>query len=353
MPKESVLTEAEKGTFKIEKFIFHIIIQQDFHPVYLEEVILSEGQIDFFKNRFKEISEGTQYFFPDKDKSELYQQCWAIIDDPEKNFIELSKKITYSFKQFHNKNTNDGVFITALVSVKDSRKLIFLLKLDHKKVYQYKINRNKALLEEIQNTFVEDKKAIQKAAIIDITDHYKWDVLAKDRTAASLETGIRDYFAKFLTVVELETPSKLTENAVKFANRWAIANMEELDPSQDISSYKSRAISYLMNANKFVTKDFINTVILDKDSERRERLSKSLKSYLDENGMSGQSFVPQKGSLSKIKKKNVRQTAEGIRIEWEGDAIESNLIIPHEKDEEGYYNIVIRTSDYMILDSSR
>lgn len=353
MAKESVLTEAEKATFKIEKFIFHIIIQQDFQPIYLDEVTLTESQEDFFKKRFSDISEGTQYFFPEKDKSELYQHSSAIISNPEANFIKLSKNITYSFKQFHNKNTNDGVFITALVSVQDSRKLIFLLKLDHRTVYQYKISRNKALLEEIKNTFVEDKKAIQKAAIIDVSDYYKWDVLAKDRTASGLESGIRDYFAKFLTVVELETPSKLTENAVRFANRWAIENKEELDPSQEVSSYKSRAINYLMNSNKFVTKEFINTVILDEDPVRREKLSKSFKSYLDEKGLSGQSFVPNKGSLSKAKKKNIRQTAEGIKIEWEGDPIESNLMIPSEKDKDGYYNIVIKTSDIKILDSSR
>lgn len=350
MPKESVLTEAEKGTFKIEKFIFHIIIQQDLNPLYLDEVTLTDTQEEFFKRRFSDISEGTQYFFPDKLRSELYKDSVELINDPDSNFIRLSKKITYSFKQFHNKNTNDGVFITALVSIQNTRKLIFLLKLDHRTVYQYKISRNRALLEEIKNTFVEDKKAIQKAAIIDVSDHYKWDVLAKDRTATNLESGIRDYFAKFLTVSELETPSKLTDNAVRFANRWAIENKEELDPAQDVSSYKSRAITYLMNANKFVTKEFINTVILDNDQVRREKLNKSLKSFLDEKGLSGQSFVPNKGSLSKAKKKNIRQTAEGIKIEWEGDPKESNLSIPSEKDRDGYYNIIIKTSDIKILD---
>ncbi|HEY1008603.1 MAG TPA: nucleoid-associated protein [Sphingobacteriaceae bacterium] len=351
MAKESVLTESEKDSFQIEKFIFHIIIQQDFDPIYLEEVALTDAQKEFFKKRFNDISEGTQYVFQDKDKSDLYRSCSNLMNDPANRFLEISKKITYSFKQFHNKNTNDGVFITALVSVQGSRKLIFLLKLDHRTVYQYKITRNRALLEEIKNTFVEDKKAIQKAAIIDISDHYKWDVLAKDRTATNTDAGIRDYFAKFLTVTELETPSKLTENAVKFANKWAIANLQDLDPEQEVSSYKSRAISYLLTSNKFDTEDFINTVILDSDPERRERLSKSFKSYLDEYGLTGQSFVPTRGVLTRSKTKNVRQTAEGIKIEWEGEASESNLTIAKESD--GYYHIRIKTSDLKILDSSR
>ena len=349
MPKESVLTEAEKESFKIEKFIFHIIIQQDPVPIYLDEVVLSESQELFFKKRFSDISQGTQYVFKEKDKSELFQDCTRLIDDPQKNFVDISKKITASFKGHHNKNTNDGVFITALVSVGEERKLIFLIKLDHRTVYQYKINRNRALLEEIKNTFVEDKKAIQKAALVDITDYYIWDVLATDRTAANSETGIREYFANFLTVTERETPSKLTENAVKFVNRWAIAHREDIDPAQEVSSYKSRAINYLLTTNKFDSDEFIKTVIMDEDVERRLSLASSLKSYLDEQGLSGQTFVPTKGSLTKTKKKHIRQTAEGIKFEWEGDPLESNLTIPSEKSKDGYYHILIKTSDIKIL----
>lgn len=136
-------------------------------------------------------------------------------------------------------------------------------------------------------------------------------------------------------------------------NRWAINNRGELDGSQDSSSYKNRAITYLQTSNKFITEDFIKMVILDEDPKRRDKLSESLKQYLDEQGLSGQSFVPNQGSLTNAKRKHIRQTAEGIRIEWQGDMTESNLKISSEKDQEGYYNIVIKTSDLKVLDNSR
>lgn len=353
MAKESVLTRTEKESFQIKKFIFHIIFKDDFQPEYLEEVTLNEAQENFFKSRFAEISEGTQFIFPDKKRAPLYQQCVDILAEPDRNFIEVSKRITYDFLKKHVKTTADGVFITALVSVSGSHTLIFLLKLDHTKVYQYKKNKkNKALLEEIKDTFSEDKRAIQKAAIVDITDHYKWDVLVKDRSAVQMDSGITDYFRRFLDVSELETPSKLTNLAVKVATRWASSNIADLDPDQDPSAYKTRAISYLKNADKFDGDEFIRFIVNDKDPKRKENLRQSLKALMDDMGLSGQSFRPTPGTLTKNQTKNVRQTAEQVKIEWQGEAIESNVHIPNEPDENGYYLITIRTTRITNLDRS-
>jgi len=351
MAKESVLSKAEKESFQIEKFIFHIIFKDDFQPEYLEEVTLNEAQEMFFKSRFSEISEGTQFIFPDKSRAPLYRQCVDILADPGLNFIETSKRITYDFLKKHVKTTTDGVFITALVSVSDTHTLVFLLKLDHTKVYQYKKNKkNKALLEEIKDTFSEDKRAIQKAAIVDVSDHYKWDVLVKDRSAAQMDSGITDYFRRFLDVSELETPSKLTELAVRVATRWASGNIGDLDPDQDPSAYKSRAISYLKSSDKFDSDEFINFIIYDKDPKRREILRESLKTLMDEMGLSGQSFRPNTGTLTKSQTKSVRETAEQVKIEWQGEAVESNVYIPNEPDEDGYFTITIKTTQINNLD---
>ncbi|GEP97669.1 nucleoid-associated protein [Chitinophaga cymbidii] len=355
MKKESGLSDSEKESFHIEKFIFHIIFAHEHVPTYLEEVSLTSEQEEFFKKRFGEISEGTQFVFKDKENSILYKNCKAIHDDPDANFIAMSKLITSLFRQHHKKTANDGVFITALVSMKNAQKLVFLLKLDHRIVYQYKTTRNRALLEEIKNTFIEDKKAIQKAALVDISDHYKWDVLAKDRSAVSMPKPITDYFYNFLEVIERETPGRLTELAVKFTNSWAVQSNAELDPNQDPASYKSRAINYLMAADKFKTTDFINAVINsdDPDDERRERLRKSFRDFLGEKGLSGQTFVPFKDSLTTARKKNVRLTAEGIKIEWMGDPAESNLTISPQKDKDGFFNITIKTTKIDILDNAK
>lgn len=349
MAKESVLTQAEKDSFKIKRFIFHIIKQDEFNPIYLDEVILTDEQTKFFQARFADVSQGTQFEFNDKSTSDVYKKCKAIIQDPDKNFLQASKDLTASFKSHHiKKSTNDGVFITALVSVMDKTDLIFLLKLDNRKVYGYSIKERKAMMEEIKNTFVEDYKAVQKIAIVNVVGYRVWDVIARDRNAAPGK-AIRDFFADFLTVHERETPYVLTGKVVSAIRQWAIANKALLDPAQEVSSYKNRAVDYLRNSNKVRSKDLINTVIHDDNSDRAKKLRRSLKSYLQEKGLEGQEFAPSKNALDKATTKNIRRTAEGVKIEWEGDATDVNVNIPNEPDNNGNFNIIIQTTNVEIL----
>lgn len=349
MPKESVLTQSEKDSIKIKEFIFHIIIESELNPIFLDQVELTPEQLEFFKKRFIDAAEGTQFIFKDRTTSEIFKNCKSIVEDSDKNFHDQSKFLTASFKNHHRKSMSDGVFITALVTIKDECDIVFLLKLDNKKVYEYKRTGNMAILEEIKNTFVEDKKAIQKIAIIDISDYYKWDVLAYDRNP-SHGKPIGDFFADFLAVQPRETPSVLTEKTISAIRNWSIMNKLELDPNQETSSYKTRCLEYLKNNNKVNFKDLVDTVILDDDHSRKRKLKRSLKTLLEEKGLYGQSFKPNAGSLNKAQSKNVRKTAEGIKIEWEGDAKDVNIEIPHEPDKnDGLYHISIKTSNIEVV----
>lgn len=347
MSKESVLKQDEKDSINIKKIIFHIIIPDGFNPIYLDEVILTENQLIFFKNRLIDASEGTQYSFKDKTTSEIYKQCILLLDSPDTNFLNASKRITANFKSHHNKNTSEGVFIVALAEIMNERSLIFLIKMDHKIVYEYKKHGNKALLEEIKNTFIEDKKVLQKVALVDVSDYYAWDVLAFDRTAPS---GITEYFKNFLEVTERETAYRLTEKAISFVRQWALENKLQLDPTQDISHYKGRAISYLNSHDLFFTDEFIDFVIFDEDSNRKSTLKHSLYESLVEKGLAGQTFAPSIGVISKKTKKNVRVTSEGLKLEWEGEPNDVNIIIPNQPDKnDGLYHITIKTSNLKVI----
>ncbi len=196
-------------------------------------------------------------------------------------------------------------------------------------------------MEEIKNTLVEDRKAIQKVALIDVSNHYAWDVLAFDRTEPG---GITVYFKEFLQVVEREDAFKLTEKAISSTRLWAVNNKDIIDPDQDISSYKSRAIDYL-NTNEIFNSDvFIESVIYDEDFNRKRKLKKSFKDFLTEQGLYGQTFHPSKAAISKKAKKNIRFTSEGLKLEWTGDAKDVNIEIPKVRDEnDGMFHILIKT----------
>lgn len=346
MAKESVLSIEEKQSITIEKFIFHIIIQDDEEPTYLDAVTISEEQKMFFRDRLIDASQGNQFLFNDKENNSTYRHCKSILENSTENFLAVSKELTADFKSRHNKNTSNGVFITALAEVLGVGKLIFLIKLDHKKVYSYQVENATALLEEIKNTFIEDKSAIQKVALIDASDYYIWDALVFDRAKSG---GITEYFKNFLSVRLRDTPRKWTTDAVRHPNQWAGINRDIIDPEQQPYHYKERAITYLSTTNLFNSEDYINYVIIDEDEERREKLKNLFREYLTEKGIVGQEFIPNKGSLNKKTKKHTIKTSEGVTLEWTGDSNDANIFISSEKGSDGLYKIEIKTHEIKTL----
>jgi hypothetical protein len=340
MARESVLSMADKEAIKIEKLIFHIILTNDAKPIFLEELEISDEQQKFFKERLADSAQGRQYKFTE-DNPAIKQLAEKILVASDDDFLDISKDITGRFQSNHIGNTNDGVFILSIASIK-KRKLLFLIKLDHKKVYEYKIKGGKALLEEVKNTFSEDKTAIQKVALIDVDSDVVWDVLVFDRSKSG---GITKYFGNFLSVIPRETESDLTKKMQSAARKWATDNKKYIDPQQEPANYKNRAREYLMNTDLFDTDNFINAVISDAEDNRRNNLKQTFREYLENEGLAGQNFVPKKEALTPKEQKNIRQTAEGVKIEWMGNPADNNITIPNEPNQNGEYVITIATSD--------
>jgi hypothetical protein len=204
-------------------------------------------------------------------------------------------------------------------------------------------------MKEIQNTFVEDKRAIQKVAIVDVNDNFKWNVLAFDRNATG-KKGLSDYFANYLEVIERETPSVLTQRTLSTVIQWAKQNKSFLNPDFEIAVYKQRAIDYLIKARRVNSKDLITAIVADTDMSRQKKLRKTLSHSFDEAGLTGQVYPPNIGSLKAAVKKNIRKTAEGIKIEWEGSPEEVNIEIPSMvNSNDGLYHISIKTSKIDVI----
>lgn len=350
--KESVLSQAEKDSFEIDAFIFHIIKKNEALPQYLEGVTLEEGQKLFFKERFSEVAEGVQHEFIDKDSGVTFNLYKTMMNCSDEVFLKTSKDLATDFKRLHGGNTSDGVFVISRVKLVENKRLIFCLKIDDKKVYQYDIKDAKASLREIINTFVEDKKAIQKSALIDTSGHYKWDVLAIDKNPTGI-TALTKYFSSFLEVRELDSPDSLTRKAVSAAKEWAIGHGNLLGLKYSPAEYKQKAIDYLNGAAKYSTTRFIEALIWEdlsilEDEKKRKEIQNSLKSHLDYKGLSGQSFIPKTNALTLREKRHVKQTREKVKIEFTGD-LKSNNITISDKAADGYFTIQIKTTEILDL----
>lgn len=349
MARPSVLTNKEKDSIQIDHFIFHIILEDEEEPILLDKVTLTDKQVDFFKKRFKDAAEGSQYVFQDMNLS-TPSNCALILNDPDENFVKLSKLLAIDFKGRHKTQMSDGVFICALINIEkddDVIPLVSMIKMDHSRVLRYKLAETKAgkeaIVEEVLNSFVEDKAAMQKVALVDIGDHFKWGALARERNKT---VGIADYFEGFLGVTLAGDPGKLTKSAILAVKRWSNQlDDSEVPAGQVKDDYKARAFNYMDSHSSFDTNEFVNMVIKDEDEERKKRHSEALHEVLAKEGIAGQTFRPRADSLEPKEKKNKRRTTRGVTIEWTGEAKAAGIDIPEKPNENGMYEIKILTKE--------
>lgn len=346
MPKESTLTQAQKESIEIEKFIFHIIIVDNNEPTYLDEVELTTAQKAFFKERIAEVAEGTQYSFVDKNHNVLASLCRELYRD-NPTFIDKSKTICNNFKSHHSGNMTDGAFIIStfnMLNGTDERiTLIALIKMDQKKVLEYELEvtdeGRRAVMREIADSFIESKDAVQKVAIIDVGETFAWDALAKERKKTE---GIAEYFKDFLNAQMKDTSSSLTRKTISEVSLWTKVNVDAIKAipeyevlSSDLASYfKSRAVSFMnanegitFNADNFIQHLFTLTSVSDESRPQIDALQEQMQEHLTVKGIYGQVFMPKPNSITKKIARTKKRTEEGVVIEWQGNPEDKGVTI--------------------------
>lgn len=324
---EGGLSSEHRNSLELLDFIFHIIqpdSDQNQGVVYLDAVQLQQRQRLFFLERLREFAEGTQYIFK-PDSVHLKEKCQQLVEQPTQ-FVELSRHVTADFAERHSDGRMAaGVFVVArvrfLAAPNDWRTLVFLVKMDKKIAFAYNTQIQNglkiAIVNEVENSLTENKAAIQKSALIDVTDFFAWDVLAFDRTARGTLT---DYFRGFLGVQERQHDSVLTKSAHSTVRQWVKElSQEDFAAGEDANTFAGRSMNYLRDHDTFDTEAYLDAVIRDEDESRKARLTILLRERLSEAGVAGQRFRPRPDSLPKRAKQQIYQTAEGVTISYEGD----------------------------------
>lgn len=324
---ESVLSRSQRESLKINKFIFHIIdpsiVENDEGVVYLDEIELSHNQKNFFLDRLRDIAEGTQYIF-NENTPFLKEKCFEMQNN-DCDFIKTSRSITADFANRHSGSMSAGIFAVALVeylkSANDWQKLVLLLKIDKSASFSYSYHEKEdgkrvASLHEVENALVESKAAIQKSAVIDISNSFLWNVLAFDRVHRPY---LADYYKAFLGVIERQQDSFLTKKVHATVRDWASRlKLSQMPKGEDMHSYIGRSFNYLSDHDIFDTDAFLNTVVRDKNANNKAILIDSLRKELEARGFAGQSFTPKPNSLPARLRRQIYETAEGLIISFQG-----------------------------------
>ncbi len=325
-----MLRPADREQLRLKYFIFHPIVR-DRDEDYFDGVVLTDEQHSFFTKLLANcLSNATEFEFVDKAKADgIFATATQIRNGSEEEFVASSKELTSLFKRFHSGSTSDGILAVALGQV-PSGFLLFILKTTFNSVLAYREEtvdgKRRVRLTEIPNPISEDREAIQKAAIVNISANYDWEVLAQDRQS-SVTYKIADFFKKFLDIREREVASVLTRRVFSSVTNWARANQDDLDPEQGVPDYKGRAIDFLNTHDEFDTDQFISSVIYDLDEERRRRLRESLRKQLEDEELAGRAFPPQPKSIRRSDARTIYETTSGVRISFVGAPTKHNITI--------------------------
>lgn len=356
-PKESVLSDNQIESLSIQKLIFHVINvdgEGEDRVIPLDEVSLDDDQTNFFLDRIRSVAKGIQYNFIPNNVS-TKNSCNTLLTEPD-NFLKTSIELTHAFASHHKGNMSSGVFVTSIVQTVFTAgrpiQMVFLAKFDHRNVYQIVVRAketgggNEVVMQKIADNLVEDKSAIQKSALIDVSDSFSWDVLADERKLKS-SGEVTDYFKGFLGAQLKEVASVLTVRAVQSVRKWAYSLEEEnLPDGEERGNYPARAVSYMQTQDEFDSDEFTNAVVKDVDPVRRQTAKESLKATLEEAGLTNQIFQPKPASLPRTDKKQVWKTEEGLTLEFSGESTDFGLQVKKREDGQAGYIITIKTKSY-------
>lgn len=321
----SVLSKGQIESLEIEEFIFHIINTEgdEEKTIFLDSVALTPAQKKFFLDRLKDCAKGTQYVFKEGEVDSLQAKCTAYTAGDE-TFNQTSKVITKSFSKLHVGSAAEGLFVVSKVSYLSSpneyKSLLFLVKLDKTNTLSYSYKEEdgikKAVLNQVPNALSESKRAVQKSALIDLSETHVWDVLAYDR----VDTELTDYFKNFLGVQARKTASVMTQEAHKAVRTWARQiDSARLPEGEDATALIGRSLSFFEATEEFDTEKFISAVVRHSDPLKRQELHDELYNKLANDGIAGTTFKVVPSSISKRDRKTVYETAEGVVITYQGD----------------------------------
>ncbi|WP_369920777.1 nucleoid-associated protein [Marinomonas polaris] len=346
MPIDSSFTSEQRDSIKIKSFIFHVI-EVDKRPenksvfvVEIDKVALAPAQEKFFTDHFKHTAEGTQFLFTTYGGN-LKDKGLDLIKNPL-NFLQISKDAAREFTRHHKAQMSDGIFVFSLVEYDfapgQPEHALFLLKINKQSSFPYsyesdpKTGEIVATVDASHTSLVQDRKAISKSAIIDLTNEFAWDVLAVDTKDGP---GITDYFRDFMEVTPKDKGEILTNKAHDAVRKWATKakRNQEFAGNEDYNTTCGRSYQYLSNSSSrtFISDDFIRYVVKDANPAKEKALRNTLEEQLKKDGVFGQSFTTVPDS---IRKKTVKYiTAEGVVISYNGDQSKSRIDITKRGDD--------------------
>lgn len=199
---------AEIDALKIKQMVFHLVGPSDADFVTLDAVDPGKFQ-DFFLQRIRSVNSGVPYLFTDASST---RERLARISANPSVFQQESERLAEDFQSVHGGGTAPGAFLVFRLEA-DGKEVFALLKYDDETVLTYDVQegadgRRHVQLEEIERTFVQNPDALQKSALIRLTDDGAGELTVLDRRN---QQKVARYFEGFLAARRVHDDARLTE----------------------------------------------------------------------------------------------------------------------------------------------
>lgn len=305
----SFLSETELAGLAIKQSVFHIVGPSDAH-LQLLEAFDASPHAEFFLGRIRSVNSGSRYEF--LDDAPVRAQLARIARDADK-FQAESEKLAIAFHEAHGGNTAVGAFLIFELMCPSGR-LFALLKFEDEKVLSYNFKKGSSgkfhpTFDEIKRTFVQNRNALQKAALIRLGKPADAICLVDRQNPARPAA----YFEQFLWVRRQRTEEELTAAIVQATRKVAQKHADKLPPDT-MKSLAQRLFDASQSGGAVdgeKAEDWLRSIVgpLPDDSP----VLKDFRAELKREGMEGESFTLQKNAVPAPRNRRV-ETASGIKI---------------------------------------
>jgi hypothetical protein len=305
------LSDEELDSLRIEQSVFHIVGPGEEYFQLLAAFDAGK-HAPFFLGRVKSVNSGNRYEFL---ADAAVRKQLARVGRNKSLFQEESEKLATAFNEAHGGNTAVGAFLIFVLSC-ESGQLFALLKFEDEKVlsYDYRVARGrtdkpKPTFGEIERTFVQNRNALQKAALIRLSKDGD-DVCIVDRQNPQRPAA---YFENFLSVRRQRTEQELTKAIVNVTRNVAQKHRASLPPEsmRNLAQRLYEASQSGGSVDGENAENWMRSIFgpLPDDSP----VLNDFKTALKREGLAGESFVLQKDAIPAPKNRRV-ETASGVKV---------------------------------------
>lgn len=252
-------TDQQLADLTIERMVFHLVGPNEESFVRLQEFAPGQYQ-EFFLERIRSVNGGIPYRFSNASATRTRLQ--RIAEDHEV-FQDESEELARDFQNRHGGSAAAGAFLIFSLRVGQDRAYA-LLKYDDETVLSYEFEENEdgdriVTLDSIERTFVQSRDALQKSALIRLTDE-DGELTVLDRQN---QQKVARYFENFLDARRQFNDADLTQRLVKVTravikeNRGLVS--EEVSRNVHRRTYEAAAQGGNINAEN--QKSFLESVV--------------------------------------------------------------------------------------------